>query len=107
MSETATLANPTLAESSRPMLPRYARLHFDKARDRWVLLVPERVMVPDETAVEILQLCDGERAIADIVDILAEKYVADRAAIAGDVIVMLQDLADKGFLIDVTEEESP
>ena len=44
------------AKSAGAVLARYARLHFDKARDRWVLLVPERVMVPDETAVEILQL---------------------------------------------------
>jgi pyrroloquinoline quinone biosynthesis protein D len=101
----AAAVNPTLEETSRPVLPRYARLHFDKARDRWVLLVPERVLVPDETAVEILQLCDGARSIADVVDLLAEKYVADREAIAGDVIAMLQDLADKGFVIDAGEED--
>ena len=105
MDGAATLANPQLAEASRPVLARYARLHFDKARDRWVLLVPERVMVPDETAVEILQLCDGVRSLADIVDHLAEKYVADREAIATDVIALLQDLADKGFLLDAGEEE--
>ena len=105
MAEVAAVANPTLEEASQPVLPRYARLHFDKARDRWVLLVPERVLVPDETAVEILQHCDGERSIADIVDLLAEKYLADREAIAGDVIAMLQDLADQGFLVDAREED--
>jgi pyrroloquinoline quinone biosynthesis protein D len=101
----ATTVNPKIDESSRPVLPRYARLHFDKARDRWVLLVPERVMVPDETAVEILQLCDGERSLADIVDRLAEKYLAEREAIANDVTALLQDLADRGFLVDAREEE--
>ncbi len=105
MAEVAAVTNKALDEDSRPVLPRYARLHFDKARDRWVLLVPERVLVPDETAVEILQLCDSERSIADIVDLLAEKYVADRDAISGDVISMLQDLAEKGFLVDAREEE--
>ena len=105
MAEAVTIENPKLDETSRPVLPRYARLHFDKARDRWVLLVPERVMVPDETAIEILQLCDGVRSLGDIVDMLAEKYVADREAIAGDVVAMLQDLADKGFLFDAAGEE--
>ncbi len=106
MADTMTAANPTLDEASRPVLPRYARLHFDKARDRWVLLVPERVMVPDETAVEILQLCDGDRSLGQIIDMLAEKYVAEREAIASDVIAMLQDLAGKGFLVDAAGEEN-
>jgi len=105
MGEPAAAMNPTIAEESRPVLPRYARLHFDKARDRWVLLVPERVMVPDETAVEILQMCDGDRSLGDIVDLLAEKYVAERDAILTDVTALLQDLADRGFLIDAREEE--
>ncbi len=53
--------------------------------------------MPDETAVEVLQLCDGARSVADVVDVLAAKHVADRTAIATDVIAMLADLAEKGF----------
>jgi pyrroloquinoline quinone biosynthesis protein D len=105
MNGPAIAMNPTIDEASRPALPRFARLHFDKARDRWVLLVPERVMVPDDTAIEILQLCDGERTLADIIDLLAEKYVAEREAIATDVTALLQDLADRGFLVNAREEE--
>lgn len=105
MSDTATMT-PVLDETAQPVLPRYARLHFDKARDRWVLLVPERVMVPDETAVEILQQCDGQRTLGEIVDVLSEKYAADRDQIASDVTAMLQDLVDKGFLMNAREEET-
>ena len=104
MNEAATAVTTKLDESSRPVLPRFARLHFDKARDRWVLLVPERVMVPDETAVEVLKLCDGERTLGDVVDMLAEKYAADRETISADVVAMLQDLADPGYLVDAREE---
>ena len=104
MYEAAAAVTTKLDESSRPALPRFARLHFDKARDRWVLLVPERVMVPDETAVEVLQLCDGERTLGDVVDMLAEKYAADRETISADVVAMLQDLADPGYLVDAREE---
>lgn len=90
----------TVTEDSRPMLPRHTRLRFDETRQRWVILAPERVLAPDETAVEVLQLCDGERSVAEMVNALAAKYAADRAVIAADVIAMLGDLADKGFLIE-------
>lgn len=84
---------------TRPHLPRHARLLFDETRSTWVLLVPERVLAPDEIAVEILKLCDGTRRVDDIVDQLAAKYTAERANIAGDVIALLQDLADRGFVV--------
>lgn len=93
----------SVGEATRPALPRHARLKFDGVRQRWVILAPERVLAPDEIAVEILQLCDGARDVAAIIDTLAAKYTADRAEIGRDVIAMLQDLADKGFLAEARE----
>lgn len=93
----------SVSETSRPVLPRHARLKFDETRQRWVILAPERVLAPDEIAVEILQLCDGARDVAAIIDALAAKYTADRAEIGRDVVAMLQDLADKGFLTEARE----
>ena len=98
--------NISISEASRPKLPRHAKLKFDETRQVWVILAPERVLAPDEIAVEVLKLCDGERSVADLVDQLAAKYAAERSAIAGDVIAMLQDLADKGFLTEVREKTS-
>ncbi|MFC0241195.1 pyrroloquinoline quinone biosynthesis peptide chaperone PqqD [Rhodopseudomonas telluris] len=92
-----------ITESSRPILPRHAKLRFDETRQRWVILAPERVLAPDEIAVEILQLCDGVRSVSDIVDELAAKYTADRTEIGADVVAMLQDLADKGFIAEARE----
>lgn len=89
-----------VGEHSRPKLARHARLHYDPTRERWVVLVPERVLAPDDTAVEVLRLCDGERDVAGIADALAEKYAAPREVILGDVIAMLADLAGRGFLIE-------
>jgi pyrroloquinoline quinone biosynthesis protein D len=54
----------------------------------------------------VLQLCDGIRSVAAMIDLLAEKYTADRAAISTDVVAMLQDLADKGFLTEAREKTS-
>ncbi len=84
-------------------LPRHARLRFDEARGIWVVLVPERVLVPDETSVEIIKMCDGKKTVGGIVDDLVKKYAADRAQISVDVLAMFQDLADKGFLEEVRE----
>src|SRR4029077_10104117 len=98
--------NISVSETSRPKLPRHARLKFDETRQVWVILAPERVLAPDEIAVEVLQLCDGVRSVADMVDQLAAKYAAERNAIATDVIAMLQDLADKGFLTEARERTS-
>ena len=92
-----------VAETSVPMLARGVRLRFDDSRQRWVLLVPERVIAPDEIAVEILQLCDGQRSVATMIDQLAIAYAAPREEIAADVVAMMQDLAHSGFLIQAKE----
>ena len=70
--------NISVSEASRPVLPRHAKLKFDETRQVWVILAPERVLAPDEIAVEVLQLCDGVRSVAQMIDQLAEKYAADR-----------------------------
>ena len=72
---------------------------FDEARQRWVMLAPERLLLPDEQAVEILKLVDGKASVDVITDTLAGRYTqAPRELIARDVTAMLQDLADKGCL---------
>ena len=96
----------SVAETSAPVLPRHAKLKFDETRQVWVILAPERVLAPDEIAVEVLQLCDGARRVSEMIDQLATKYAAPRDMIATDVIAMLQDLADKGFLTEAREKTS-
>src|SRR6202790_2478582 len=98
--------NITVSEASCLILPRHVRLKFDETRQVWVILAPERVLAPDEIAVEVLQLCDGVRSVEAMIDQLAEKYAAERGAIAADVVAMLQDLADKGFLTEAREKTS-
>ena len=102
----AASRNISVSEASRPVLPRHAKLKFDATRQVWVILAPERVLAPDEIAVEVLQLCDGVRDVGAIVDALAAKYAAPRDAILADVIALLQDLADKGFLTEAREKTS-
>ena len=79
-----------------PRLPRGVKLREDTARGRWVVMAPERMFVPDETALEVLRLVDGARSVDAIVDALAARFDAPRAEIFGDVAEMLRDLVDKG-----------
>jgi pyrroloquinoline quinone biosynthesis protein D len=76
----------------------HVRFRFDKTRQAWVVLAPERLLLPDEQAVEILQLIDGARAVDAVIDELAGRYDAPRDVIAVDVSKMLQDLVDKKVL---------
>lgn len=79
-------------------LPRHIKLRHDAGRDKWLLLAPERVFEPDDTSVEVLKLCDGEKDVSAIAGILAERYQAPADVILKDIVEMLQDLADKGVV---------
>ncbi|MDZ4842796.1 MAG: pyrroloquinoline quinone biosynthesis peptide chaperone PqqD [Hyphomicrobium aestuarii] len=86
------------APQSIPSLPRHIKLRHDAGRGRWIILAPERVFEPDDTAVEVLKLCDGARSVRDIAGQLAADYNAPISEIEGDIVEMVQDLADKGVL---------
>lgn len=75
------------------------RLHEDKARDRWVVMAPERMFIPDEIALEILRLVDGLRDEAAITAALAEKFAAPAEVIAADLRAMLDELQAQGALV--------
>lgn len=89
-----------LDETTRPMLPRYVRLHHDAGRGRWVLLAPERIVEPNEIALDVLKSCDGTRTLAAIAEELASAYDAPSAEILADITELLQDLADRGYIKD-------
>ena len=87
-----------IGSNSRPALPRHVRLRHDAARDRWIILAPERVFTPDPIAVAVLQLCDGTRSVEAIAAELAETYNAPQDQILADITALLQELADKGVV---------
>lgn len=87
-----------VSPDSTPALPDHVRLHHDQARDRWVLLAPERLLEPSEPALDTLRMCDGKTTVQDISNRLGKAYNAPVEQILGDILMMLQDLADKDFL---------
>ena len=87
-----------LAGNSRPRLPNFVRLQFDPARDRWVLQGPERLLVLDETAKDILERATGAARVDDIVAALAAEFDAPEDVIRHDVMAVFKLLAEKNFL---------
>ena len=85
----------TPGPDSKPRLPRGVRLRRDQVRDEWMLLAPERVVKANPIAVAVIEKCDGQRSLSQIVDELAETYKADRAVIERDVTRLVADLALK------------
>ncbi len=88
-----------LTSSSRPKLWKFARVQFDEARQRSVLQYPEGAVLLNDTAAEILALCDGARTIAEIATTLGERYGAD---VLDDVQTYLSELADRELVRDET-----
>lgn len=87
-----------LDAGSQPRLARHVKLRHDATRDAWVMLAPERILTPSETAVAVLQLCDGAARIDGIAETLATEYEAPATDILADILPVLQDLADKGYV---------
>ena len=80
-------------------MPRHIKLRHDAGRGRWIILAPERVFNPDEIAVVVLQRLDGQRSVSEIAETLSREYDAPLEVVTDDIVVMLQDLTDKGVLV--------
>jgi pyrroloquinoline quinone biosynthesis protein D len=92
------MSRATVAGAAVLRFAPHARFRFDTVRQAWVVLMPERLLLPDEQAVAVLRLVDGSRDIDAIVETLSRQYEAPAEVIAVDVQVMLQDLIDKKVL---------
>jgi pyrroloquinoline quinone biosynthesis protein D len=86
-----------LADTCKPRLAPKTRLKWDGTREKHLLLIPEGMLVLNRTAQEVLELCDGARTVAEIVQTLRARYSTD--AIGEDVKEILQRLWQKTFVI--------
>lgn len=85
----------TLTLASRPALWRLARLDYDPARQRPVLLYPEGAVLLNDTGRAILELVDGTRTVAQIAAELSARYQAD---VTADVTDYLSHLAQRELI---------
>ena len=92
-------ARTTVGAQAQPRLAPHVRLRFDERRERWVVLAPERLLLPDEIAMEVLHRCDGRTPIAAMVEGFATTFDASREEIMEDVLALVQELVDRGVLV--------
>ena len=74
-----------------------------------MLVFPEAALVLNQTAAEVLKLCDGDRSVTDIIDALLEKFAEiKREQIEEHVVELITRIHDRGLLETglVTESES-
>jgi pyrroloquinoline quinone biosynthesis protein D len=83
---------------THPRLVTGARLRYDEVREEHLLLVPEGAVRLNPSAAEVLELCDGERSLQDIVDVLAARYAG--ADVSEDVRELVDAMAQRGLLVD-------
>ena len=83
---------------SRPRLVTGARLQYDDVREEHLLLVPEGAVRLNPTAAAVLELCDGERSLDEIVGTLSERY--EGADLRDDVLGLVNGLTQKGLVVD-------
>ncbi|GGN30300.1 pyrroloquinoline quinone biosynthesis peptide chaperone PqqD [Streptomyces fuscichromogenes] len=80
----------------RPVLARTVALRHDRVRDTDLLLLPERVVVLHGRAGGVLRLCDGSRAVPEIVAVLSAAFPG--APVAAEVPEFLSALRKEGWL---------
>jgi pyrroloquinoline quinone biosynthesis protein D len=83
---------------TRPRLVTGARLRYDEVREEHLLLIPEGAVRLNPTAAEVLELCDGERSLDDIVGALSARY--DGADVRDDVLELVDAMTQKGLVVD-------
>ena len=83
---------------TRPRLVTGARLRYDEVREEHLLLIPEGAVRLNASAAEVLELCDGERSLDEIVAALSARYAG--AAVREDVLELVDAMAQKGLVVD-------
>jgi coenzyme PQQ biosynthesis protein PqqD len=88
-----------ISTETRPRLASKVRLRWDRRGERYMLLWPEKGMVLNPTAADIVKLCTGEHTVTGIVERLAEKYTtAPREALERQVMDFLTAMAHRGLM---------
>jgi pyrroloquinoline quinone biosynthesis protein D len=84
---------PPPLDSSQPRLAAGCR--WGKEGEDRVVLVPEGMIRLRGTGQSVLELCDGERTLHQIVETLSKRYSTDTAKIREDVATFLEGLQQK------------
>ena len=85
-----------IERDDRPRMSSLYRMQFEATQDHWVLLYPEGMVRLNLPAAEILQRCDGQRTVDEIVAELEAAF--EQASLHEDVIGFLRQARERGWL---------
>ena len=77
------------------------RLFWDEVRQQHLLLFPEGMLVLNATAFRVLELCNGQQTVDEIVTFLAAQH--ESVKVKQDVYHLLSRIAQRGLLEDNDE----
>ena len=68
-------------------------------REEHLLLIPEGAVRLNETAAQVLELCDGKRSLEEIAAALSRRY-SDAPDVTDDVRELLGGMLEHGLVVD-------
>lgn len=86
----------TMTIPDTPKLNRLFRMQYEQAQQSYVLLYPEGMVKLNQSASEILLLCDGTRTVERIIADLEAKF--NTSNLGPDVIAMLEESIRRNWL---------
>ena len=72
------------------------RLQWEEAQQKYVILYPEGMVELNQSSAEILKLCDGTRALAQIASELEEKFAT--SGLTNDITNFLNIALQNGWI---------
>jgi pyrroloquinoline quinone biosynthesis protein D len=85
-----------ISDTDTPILAPKARTKWDDLRRQHILLFPEGLLILNQTAHEVIAMCDGKHKVSTIVQSLSDKY---KTHVEADVREMLSKLVEKRLLL--------
>ncbi|MBX2824096.1 MAG: pyrroloquinoline quinone biosynthesis peptide chaperone PqqD [Gammaproteobacteria bacterium] len=90
------MTDMTIDSNAKPAIAHGYRLQFEQAQDTWVLLYPEGMIKLNPSAAEILQRCDGERTVNDVITALETAF--EQTGLESDVTGFLTVASDQKWV---------
>jgi pyrroloquinoline quinone biosynthesis protein D len=83
----------------RPLLASKARLRLDRHSGGHMLVYPEKGLLLNATATEVVKLCTGEHSVSQIIaQLQREFHDAPPDRVEQEVLGFLQSLAERGLV---------
>lgn len=96
---------PAITLTTRIRLNTKVRVQLDKITGKLTLLFPEGVLLLNPTGAAIVELCDGQHSVGEMIAKLAVRYNSSSDSLSSDVVQYLDRLRERGLVELLRDEE--